>query len=261
MSAARPPISAEAIERLKAAVGRAGYLDDPADMAPYCTSWRDNWVGRVPLVLRPQSTQEVAAIVQHLRRAWRRHRPPGRQHRADRRRPAARRHERGDRLHLAPEARPRDRHRQRHHHRRGGRGPEGDPERRRPRRPAVPAEPRRRGLLPDRRQHLDQRRRRAGAALRQYAQPRAGPRGGPARRQRLERPARPAQGQHRLRHEAALHRRRRHARHRHRRGAAAVPQADRQRDRLDRASSLPQPPWRCWASCAPAWATRSRPSS
>jgi FAD/FMN-containing dehydrogenase len=49
---------------LKAGVGRAGYLDDPADMAPYCTSWRDNWVGRVPLVLRPQSTQEVAAIVQ-----------------------------------------------------------------------------------------------------------------------------------------------------------------------------------------------------
>ena len=64
MSAARPPISAQAIERLKAAVGRAGYLDDPADIAPYCTSWRDNWVGRVPLVLRPQSTEEVAAIVQ-----------------------------------------------------------------------------------------------------------------------------------------------------------------------------------------------------
>jgi FAD/FMN-containing dehydrogenase len=64
MSAARPPITAPAIERLKAAVGRAGYLDDPADMAPYCTSWRDNWVGRVPLVLKPQSTPEVAAIVQ-----------------------------------------------------------------------------------------------------------------------------------------------------------------------------------------------------
>ena len=64
MSAVRAPVSAEAIERLKAAVGRAGYLDDPADMAPYCTSWRDNWVGRVSLVLRPQSTPEVAAIVQ-----------------------------------------------------------------------------------------------------------------------------------------------------------------------------------------------------
>jgi FAD/FMN-containing dehydrogenase len=64
MSAARAPVSAEAIERLKAAVGRAGYLDDPADIAPYCRSWRDNWVGRVPLVLKPQSTQEVAGIVQ-----------------------------------------------------------------------------------------------------------------------------------------------------------------------------------------------------
>src|SRR6187431_392426 len=63
MSAARPPISAQVIELLKAAVGRAGYLDDPADMAPYCTSWRDNWVGLVPLVLRPQSTAEVASIV------------------------------------------------------------------------------------------------------------------------------------------------------------------------------------------------------
>jgi FAD/FMN-containing dehydrogenase len=63
MSAARVPVSAEAIERLKAVVGRAGHLDDPADIAPYCTSWRDNWVGRVPLVLRPQSTAEVASIV------------------------------------------------------------------------------------------------------------------------------------------------------------------------------------------------------
>jgi FAD/FMN-containing dehydrogenase len=63
MSAARAPVSAEVIERLKAAVGSAGYLDDPADVAPYCTSWRDNWVGRVPLVLRPQSTEEVAGIV------------------------------------------------------------------------------------------------------------------------------------------------------------------------------------------------------
>jgi hypothetical protein len=34
-----------------------------------------------------------------------------------------------------------------------------------------PAQPRRAGLVPDRRQSLDQRRRRAGAALRQRAQP------------------------------------------------------------------------------------------
>ena len=63
MNAARAPVPADVIERLKAAVGSAGYLDDPADIAPYCTSWRDNWVGRVPLVLRPQSTPEVAGIV------------------------------------------------------------------------------------------------------------------------------------------------------------------------------------------------------
>ena len=63
MSAARPPVSAETLDRLKAVVGRAGYLDDPADIAPYCTSWRDNWVGRVALVLRPQSTEETAAVV------------------------------------------------------------------------------------------------------------------------------------------------------------------------------------------------------
>ncbi len=29
------PVSPDAIERLKAVVGRAGYFDGPADMAPY----------------------------------------------------------------------------------------------------------------------------------------------------------------------------------------------------------------------------------
>ena len=57
------PVAPAAIERLKAVVGRAGYLDDPADIAPYCRGWRDGWDGRVPIVLRPQSTQETAAIV------------------------------------------------------------------------------------------------------------------------------------------------------------------------------------------------------
>ncbi len=57
------PVPPEVIERLKAAVGPAGTLDDPADIAPYCKSFRDDWEGRVPLVLRPQSTAEVASIV------------------------------------------------------------------------------------------------------------------------------------------------------------------------------------------------------
>jgi len=60
---AAKPVPPELIERLKAAVGRAGTVDDPADMAPYCRSFRDDWEGRVALVLRPQSTAEVASIV------------------------------------------------------------------------------------------------------------------------------------------------------------------------------------------------------
>ncbi len=62
-SRAARPIAADVVERLKVAAGPVGYLDDPADMAPYCRSFRDGWEGRVPLVLRPQSTEEVAAIV------------------------------------------------------------------------------------------------------------------------------------------------------------------------------------------------------
>ena len=104
------------------------------------------------------------------------------------------------------------------------------------RRAPVSALARRRGQLPDRRQPLDQRRRRQRAALRQRARAGARPRGGAARRPRLERAARPAQGQHRLRPEAAVPRRRGHARRDHRRGAAALSQAHRERHGVDRAS-------------------------
>ena len=73
----------------------------------------------------------------------------------------------------------------------------------------------RRGLGPVGRQSFHQCRRRAGVALRQYAG--AGPRAGSrsAFRRDLARPARPAQGQHRLRPQATFHRCRRHARHHH----------------------------------------------
>jgi FAD/FMN-containing dehydrogenase len=55
------PVSAEVVARLKAAAGPGGYLDEAADIAPYCRSWRDDW--RVPLVLRPATTDEMAIIV------------------------------------------------------------------------------------------------------------------------------------------------------------------------------------------------------
>jgi hypothetical protein len=90
------------------------------------------------------------------------------------------------------------------------------------RRPPVPALPGGRGQLRDRRQPVHQRRRRAGAALRQHARADAGPGSRAARRPHLARPARPAQGQHRLRPQAPLHRRRGHAGHHHRRRAEAL---------------------------------------
>jgi FAD/FMN-containing dehydrogenase len=62
-SACARPIEQGVIERLKGLVGRSGYFDQAADMAPYCVAWRDGWEGSVPLVLRPASTAEVVEIV------------------------------------------------------------------------------------------------------------------------------------------------------------------------------------------------------
>lgn len=57
------PVAPEIVERLKAALGPKGWLEDPADTAPYCTAWREGWTGRVPLVMRPASTGQVAEVV------------------------------------------------------------------------------------------------------------------------------------------------------------------------------------------------------
>ena len=56
------PIAAATLAGLKAAVGPGGVLEG-ADTAAYCVSWRDDWKGAVPLVLRPSTTAEVAALV------------------------------------------------------------------------------------------------------------------------------------------------------------------------------------------------------
>jgi FAD/FMN-containing dehydrogenase len=59
----RPPVPAAVIERLKAAAGPGGFLDRQEDIEPYAKSWRGNWQGRSPLLLRPRTTEEMAAIV------------------------------------------------------------------------------------------------------------------------------------------------------------------------------------------------------
>jgi len=55
--------SQQTLDRLAAAVGDKYAIREPAEMAGYMREWRDIWVGRSPLVLRPGSTAEVAAIM------------------------------------------------------------------------------------------------------------------------------------------------------------------------------------------------------
>lgn len=57
------PVSPEVIARLKSVVGPKGFTEDPAEIAPHCLAWRDGWKGEVPILMRPETTAEVAAIV------------------------------------------------------------------------------------------------------------------------------------------------------------------------------------------------------
>lgn len=59
----RNPPSAALIRRFAGIVGDRHALTDPAAMRPYLVEWRDLYEGRSPLVLRPGSTAEVAAIL------------------------------------------------------------------------------------------------------------------------------------------------------------------------------------------------------
>ena len=98
-----------------------------------------------------------------------------------------------------------------------------------------PAVDRRGRLVRDRRQPLHQCRRHRRARLRQHARAGAGRRGGARLRRGVGRPEDAAQGQYRLRPQAPVHRRGRHARRGHRRGADAGAEAPRRRRRLHRA--------------------------
>jgi len=57
------PARPETLERLKAIVGSAGFSLDPDEIAPHLVEWRNRFVGKTPLLLKPASTREVAAIV------------------------------------------------------------------------------------------------------------------------------------------------------------------------------------------------------
>jgi len=57
------PAQPVTLERLKAIVGPAGFSIDPDELAPHLSEWRTRFVGKTPLLLKPASTDEVAAIV------------------------------------------------------------------------------------------------------------------------------------------------------------------------------------------------------
>src|SRR5262245_59963774 len=57
-----PALPNELIAKFRAIVGDKYAVTDQADIAPYTTEERDLFRGRSPLVLRPGSTAEVAAI-------------------------------------------------------------------------------------------------------------------------------------------------------------------------------------------------------
>lgn len=57
------PLSDATAQLLKDAVGARGFSDDPAEIAPHLEEWRGKYRGRSPLLLKPATTAEVAAIL------------------------------------------------------------------------------------------------------------------------------------------------------------------------------------------------------
>src|ERR1700752_1263687 len=52
-----------ALQRIKAMVGPRGWVADPSECEPYLVEARHLWRGATRLVVRPASTEEVAAVV------------------------------------------------------------------------------------------------------------------------------------------------------------------------------------------------------
>jgi len=56
-------LSAGVADRLKDAVGAKGFSTDPAEIAPHLEEWRSKYHGHSPLLLKPQTSAEVSAIL------------------------------------------------------------------------------------------------------------------------------------------------------------------------------------------------------
>ena len=51
------------LNQFAAIVGEKNVIRDSAEMAGYMKEWRDIWVGKSPLVMRPSSTEEISRIL------------------------------------------------------------------------------------------------------------------------------------------------------------------------------------------------------
>ena len=51
------------LEDCRAAIGAAHVITAPSDMAAYLTDWRKRFTGSATAIVKPGSTEEVAAIV------------------------------------------------------------------------------------------------------------------------------------------------------------------------------------------------------
>jgi FAD/FMN-containing dehydrogenase len=65
MNEMNPPhaVPSDLLDGIKAAVGPKGWSDDAARLEPSLVDWRQRYRGRTPLLVRPGSTAEVAAVV------------------------------------------------------------------------------------------------------------------------------------------------------------------------------------------------------
>ncbi len=60
-----PIISNDVLRHIQNIVGDKGVITDANDMAPLLKSWRDNWEGRVPMIVQPANTAELATVIKY----------------------------------------------------------------------------------------------------------------------------------------------------------------------------------------------------
>jgi FAD/FMN-containing dehydrogenase len=56
-------VAADTIARLKTASGPSGFSEDAQEIAPHLAEWRSKYQGHTPLLLKPKTTAQVAAIL------------------------------------------------------------------------------------------------------------------------------------------------------------------------------------------------------